>query len=153
MEKNKKMLITTAAFVMLMFRIVPAFRDSGFFILHMVLTIGASYLAERSFNARGIDIGIASKAAIYYSLLFHLIMINVVTFVTYGVDKSRAMKKQNRVKEAVLFAFAIFGGTPMAFVAQFFFRHKTKKKEFQSMFTLILVMQVIGIVGLLRFLT
>ena len=142
--------MTTIAFVMLMFRIVPAFRDSGFFVLHMALTIGAAYWADNSFAARGIEIKMFSKAALYYFMLFHLIIINIVTFITYGVDKARAIKGENRVKEAVLFSLAIFGGTPLAFVAQLFFHHKTKKKEFQGVFITIFVLQVVAIVGLLK---
>ncbi len=144
------MLMTTIAFMMGIFRIVPAFRDSGFFVLHMALTIGATYLAEQKFAARGIEIAMFSKAALYYFAFFHLIMINIVTFMAYGIDKSKAIKGQDRVKESVLFSLGIFGGTPLAFVAQIFFHHKTKKKEFQGIFITIFILQMIAIIGLLK---
>ena len=41
----------------------------------------------------------------------YLIMINVITFALYGLDKWRAMTRQWRVREKKLIIFALIGGS------------------------------------------
>lgn len=61
----------------------------------------------------------------YLYVVYYLIM-NILAFVIYGVDKKRAVKRQWRIPEAVLLSLAFFGGALGAFVAMRFFRHKTR---------------------------
>lgn len=44
-------------------------------------------------------------------LLAYLLLINIVAFVLYGVDKLKAKKSRRRISEAALLFVAIIGGS------------------------------------------
>lgn len=55
-----------------------------------------------------------------------LLTLGIVTFLYYGFDKFRAQRKQWRVAESTLNLLALAGGFLGAWIAMFWFRHKTK---------------------------
>lgn len=67
-------------------------------------------------------------------LLAFSIVMSLVTFVTYGIDKGRAGKAQRRIPERTLHILALLGGWPGGFLGQQTFRHKTRKVPFQIWF-------------------
>ncbi|MBR6322221.1 MAG: DUF1294 domain-containing protein [Lachnospiraceae bacterium] len=75
-------------------------------------------------------------------LIFYLILINIITFIVYGVDKKRARRKQWRVPEKVLFLLAIIGGSVGALLGMLVFRHKTQKWYFKFGIPAILLLQI-----------
>ena len=66
----------------------------------------------------------------------YLIMINVITFALYGLDKWRAMTRQWRVREKKLIILALIGGSIGAMIG------KTRKWCFRLGIPLILGIQV-----------
>lgn len=80
-------------------------------------------------------------------VLLFLIGINIVTFLAYGLDKKSATRKGWRVPEKTLHLLALFGGTGGAYAGQRYFRHKTKKGSFQSVFLGIVILHVIMIIA------
>ncbi|WP_339806541.1 DUF1294 domain-containing protein [uncultured Marinobacter sp.] len=79
----------------------------------------------------------------------YLIM-SLLAFLLYAIDKGAAGKGNRRVPERRLHGFELFCGWPGALVGQQFFRHKTRKLSFQIGFWLC-VMLNIGALGLLLF--
>ena len=77
------------------------------------------------------------------ALLYYLIVINVVTFLVYGIDKWKAKHRQWRIPEATLFALAIFGGSLGSVIGMYSFRHKTKHWYFVYGLPAILALQLI----------
>ena len=75
-------------------------------------------------------------------LLAYLISINIATFLLYGYDKFISSGDRLRVPELNLQALALLGGSPLALVAQKFFRHKTIKGSFQLVYWGIVLVQV-----------
>ena len=65
---------------------------------------------------------------------FAYLVISVITFVAYAIDKSAAQSKDWRISEARLHILAIAGGWPGALVAQQTLRHKSKKVAFRFAF-------------------
>lgn len=59
---------------------------------------------------------------------------SVIAFLAYAIDKSAAQNNRWRTQESTLHLFAIVGGWPGALLAQKALRHKSKKKEFQTVF-------------------
>ena len=59
-------------------------------------------------------------------LSLYLVVINVVTFVVYGIDKRRAIKGKWRISEKALIMLAVCGGSIGAWIGMQVFRHKTK---------------------------
>ncbi len=76
--------------------------------------------------------------------LIYLLLINVVTFCVYGVDKSQARRGAWRIRESMLHLLALFGGTPGALAGQVVVRHKTRDRHFQLVFAAIVILQVIA---------
>ncbi|MFQ9487865.1 MAG: DUF1294 domain-containing protein, partial [Anaerostipes hadrus] len=72
----------------------------------------------------------------------YLIMINVITFALYGLDKWRAMTRQWRVREKKLIILALIGGSIGAMIGMTVFHHKTRKWYFRLGIPLILGIQV-----------
>lgn len=60
----------------------------------------------------------------------YLVIINVVTFIVFGLDKYLAIKKKWRISEKTLFLLSLIGGCYLEFLGMFVFRHKTKKTIF-----------------------
>ncbi len=74
-------------------------------------------------------------------ILLALAVLNIVTFCLYGLDKYYARHDIWRVPEAVLLFLALIGGSPAAYIAQKFFRHKIHKFSFRIKFWLIVIVQ------------
>jgi uncharacterized membrane protein YsdA (DUF1294 family) len=62
--------------------------------------------------------------------ILYLILINVATFLLYGIDKGRARKDQWRIPESRLILFAVLGGSIGAFLGMHIWHHKTKHLKF-----------------------
>ncbi|MDZ4170247.1 MAG: cold shock and DUF1294 domain-containing protein [Coriobacteriia bacterium] len=57
-----------------------------------------------------------------------------LAFLTYGSDKLAAESGDRRTGEGTLIGLGLIGGWPGALVAQEFFRHKTRKQPFRTLF-------------------
>ena len=58
-------------------------------------------------------------------VIFILIM-SLITFILYWVDKAKSKKGAWRIKEATLLLFSFFGGALGGYLAMLTFHHKTK---------------------------
>ena len=77
------------------------------------------------------------------ALLYYLIVINVVTFLIYGIDKWNAKQGSWRISEASLLILAVIGGSIGALLGMKVWRHKTMHKKFKYGLPLILIIQII----------
>jgi len=57
-------------------------------------------------------------------------LINLITFLLFGLDKIRARAGSKRVSEGTLLIWAFFEGTIGAYAGRAVFRHKTRKQPF-----------------------
>lgn len=73
---------------------------------------------------------------------FYLMAINIITFLLYGDDKSRARRRAWRIPEKTLLVAAIIGGSVGALTGMHFFHHKTRKPAFYIGVPLIMVIQI-----------
>ena len=62
-----------------------------------------------------------------------VVVMSVIAFLMYGLDKRQAKTDGWRVPEKRLHALAFLGGWPGAMFGQIYFRHKTQKNEFKIM--------------------
>ena len=80
-------------------------------------------------------VGIAVLASRIPSVVFGIYMVvSLMTFIAYAVDKSAAMKGAWRAPEKMLHLLSLAGGWPGALVAQNKLRHKSRKESFRSIF-------------------
>ena len=75
--------------------------------------------------------------------------LSLVTFGIYGYDKAQAQGGGPRVPEVVLHLLGLLGGTPGAFIAMRIFHHKTSKQSFQTIFWIIVAVQLAALAILL----
>lgn len=71
-----------------------------------------------------------------------VVMVSLLTFVAYGLDKSSAQRGAWRTQESTLHLMAFLGGWPGAALAQKWLRHKSSKESFQAAFLATIVMNV-----------
>ena len=86
------------------------------------------------------------------TLLYYLIVINVLTFVVYGIDKWKARQGSWRISEATLLMLAVVGGTIGALLGMKVWHHKTMHKKFKYSLPLILLVQIVLIYLYIRLL-
>lgn len=72
-------------------------------------------------------------------LINYLIIINIVTFFIYGIDKYKAKKSKWRVSEKILITLAILGGSIGAWIGIKTWHHKTKHQKFKLGIPIIMV--------------
>lgn len=73
--------------------------------------------------------------------------INILTLVSFWLDKRAARRGMRRTSEATLLTLALAGGTPGAYWARNVFRHKTRKQPFTVRLHAITAVQVAAIVS------
>ena len=76
------------------------------------------------------------------ALLHYLIIINIVSFLVYGIDKWKAKQGSWRISEATLLMLAVIGGTIGALLGMQVWRHKTMHLKFKYGLPLILLAQI-----------
>ena len=77
------------------------------------------------------------EAAIYY-----LLIINIITFLVYGIDKWKARKSLWRIREASLLMLAVLGGSIGAWLGMKVWHHKTQHKKFRYGIPAIIIVQI-----------
>ena len=82
-------------------------------------------------------------------VVIYLVVINVVAFVVYGVDKYKAKRGRWRTPEATLLGLAAIGGSIGAWLGMKVWHHKTMHKKFQYGVPLILIAQIALVVLIL----
>ncbi len=72
----------------------------------------------------------------------YLILINIISFITMGIDKRNAIEDKWRISEKSLFALALIGGVLGIYLGMYTFHHKTKKRGFTIGIPLILLIYI-----------
>ena len=72
----------------------------------------------------------------------YFIIINIISFAMYGIDKKLAKNHAWRISEAALMLSAILGGSIGSLLGMRVFHHKTKHPKFFIGIPVILAMQV-----------
>ena len=76
-------------------------------------------------------------------IIIYLVVINVVTFFMYGIDKWKARKAKWRIREAALLGLAVLGGSIGAWLGMKVWHHKTLHKKFRYGVPAIIVIQLL----------
>ena len=75
----------------------------------------------------------------------YIVAINLIAFITYGVDKHKAKAHRYRIPEATLILLAAVGGSLGALLGMLVFHHKTRKPKFIITVPLLLILQIAGV--------
>lgn len=74
--------------------------------------------------------------SIYY------IIINIITYIAFGIDKLKARQHQWRLSERLLLSLCLVGGAFGGFAAMFSFTHKIHKNKFRYGVPIMMVIQI-----------
>ena len=75
-------------------------------------------------------------------LFIYLIAINIITFLSFVIDKKRSQKNKWRIPESRLLFLALIGGSLGGLTAMILARHKTKKLKFIVGIPLLLLVNI-----------
>ncbi len=76
----------------------------------------------------------------------YFVIVNLVTFIIYGLDKWKAKKSKWRFSEAMLLKLAIIGGSIGAWLGMKTWHHKTMHKKFKYGIPTIIIIQLLIII-------
>lgn len=76
------------------------------------------------------------------------LLLSLITFTIYAMDKSAAIKGHWRTPESTLHLFALAGGWPGALIAQQKLRHKSSKQAFRFVFWITVALNLCGFIWL-----
>lgn len=93
---------------------------------------------------------------LFFGISLFLIIMNIWAFVLFASDKSKAKRRQRRIRESKIFRTCFFGGAIGGLIGMHVFNHKTQKKRFSVGIPILFVLQLIlnsFILGFLAFWT
>ncbi len=88
-----------------------------------------------------------TKSLVY----LYLILINLITFLAFYIDKRRAIARKWRIPEGMLFLLSFLGGSIGAHMSMHLFHHKNRKPIFRLGIPLIMLLNL-AIFGYVLFL-
>lgn len=142
------MLITFLAILTPLLMLVRPLQRNRFFVLYYAVMLLAAYVTETYYFR---TVMFSHKSFLIF-IVYHLVCINLATFIAYGADKRAAQRGDWRIPEIQLHTLEFLGGWVGAFIAQKFFHHKNRKYSFQVMFWLMIVLEAAAIYIILRYL-
>ena len=60
------------------------------------------------------------------AFFIYLLIINLSSYLLYGIDKSKAVRGRRRIPEKTLIGSSLLGGAFLGYLSMFVFRHKTR---------------------------
>ena len=90
------------------------------------------------------------ELSLLHIVLIYLVIINVVTFFMYGIDKWKAKKSKWRIRETALLGLAVLGGSIGAWLGMKVWHHKTLHKKFKYGVPAIIIIQL-SLIGYLLY--
>jgi uncharacterized membrane protein YsdA (DUF1294 family) len=88
------------------------------------------------------------KMILIKELLILMMLLQIVPFLIYGIDKLFAKLGFSRIPEKTLLSITFFFGIIGSIAAMLLFKHKTKKTSFRHNFAVIAFLRIIVLVSL-----
>ena len=76
-------------------------------------------------------------------LIYYFVLLNILCFVLFGLDKWFSKNKKRRVRNRTLLGFSILGGSIGALFGMYLFRHKTQTWYYVYGIPVIFIIQII----------
>lgn len=143
------MIITFAALIFAFLFLFKGVQKNTFFLFYTVSMIAAAFYCE---NYLRWHVTPFAKSAFLLFILFHILFINLFTFLAYGKDKRCAKRGEWRIPETQLHTLELLGGIIGAIAGQKIFHHKNKKKAYMATFFAAIFIQLSIVFLILRYL-
>ena len=83
-------------------------------------------------------------------ILVYILVVNVITFMLFAIDKWKAKRNRWRIPEKMLLGFSFFGGAIGGLIGMRLCHHKTQKKRFSFGIPMMIVLHFLVIIWLLK---
>ncbi len=83
-----------------------------------------------------------ARDVLFNIIIIYLIVINIITFIVFAIDKHLAKMGSRRIREITLLELSLVGGSLGGLIAMYAVRHKTKKLKFVITVPVMLIAQV-----------
>ena len=80
--------------------------------------------------------------------IIYLIIINIISFLLFGIDKKRSIKKEYRISEYTLISISFLGGAIGSILGMIIFHHKTKKSKFIILIPIALLINIFILINI-----
>lgn len=142
------MVITASVILISLLLLLRPLQKNSFYLLHCgIVILGAYFIETHYFKVTPF----VPKTLLLF-LVYQFVVINIITYLAYWVDKRAAVRGEWRIPERNLHALEMIGGWSGALLAQKILHHKNKKKSYQGEFAFVLIMQIGFVVAVLYFL-
>ena len=81
-------------------------------------------------------------------IIIYLIIINIISFLLFGIDKKRSIKKEYRISEYTLISISFLGGAIGSILGMIIFHHKTKKSKFIILIPIALLINIFILINI-----
>ena len=78
-------------------------------------------------------------------MVYYFILINIISFIIFGIDKRRSIKRKFRISENFLILLSVIGGCFGSLFAMFYYHHKNRKLKF------LILIPIISLIWILIF--
>lgn len=85
-----------------------------------------------------------------YLLIIYFILINIITYIYFLIDKKRAKKGQWRIPESRLLSLSFIGGSIGGLLGMLSLRHKTKQLKFKFLMPIFLLTNIVTLIMLIK---
>lgn len=75
-------------------------------------------------------------------MIYYLVIINIISYIAFGVDKRLAESNGYRISEKCLLFLSLIGGCFGGMVGMYCFHHKTKKDKFKILIPLFVIIWI-----------
>ena len=111
---------------------------ASIFVIQLIL-----FLVYKGYHRNHLNLDVVTFFLEYKFVLIYVIIMNLLAFLIYGVDKRRAVNDQRRIPNVTLLGLAFIGGSIGGLAAVYCFRHKTNKDYYTVGIPFILLMQIV----------
>ena len=118
---------------------------SRVFVVCVLVVQIVLYLFLKGNHKQDITFGFFDFFSENKTILIYFLVINIVTFVFFAIDKYNAVTHRSRIRIVTLLALSFMGGSIGGLLAMYILRHKTKKDYFVVGLPMILFTQFIFI--------
>lgn len=118
---------------------------SRVFVVCVLVVQIVFYLFLKGNHRQEITFGFLDFFSENKTIFIYFIVINLVTFVLFAVDKYNAVTHRSRIRIVTLLTLSFMGGTIGGLLAMYILRHKTKKDYFAIGLPMILFTQFVFI--------
>ncbi|MGU3377024.1 DUF1294 domain-containing protein [Chryseobacterium sp. M5A1_1a] len=83
-------------------------------------------------------------------MIYVLLIINVISFIVFGLDKRLAIQNKRRISENTLLGISLLGGIIGAASGMVIFNHKVSKKSFLMKFIIVVLIDLVLLYRFIR---